>query len=103
MTTGKLGFHVKPWPSPSVHDPSLVRWLLRTQSYILSTVNYYFLFLIIYFLEASKKCILAYTSDSKQSKAKHVTRFCVIKQSTTKFDSKHSLCIIRYLSENYFL
>ena len=34
--------------------------MLRTQSYILSTVNY-FLFLIIYFLEASKKCILAYT------------------------------------------
>ena len=60
MTTGKLGLHVKPWPSPSVHDPSLVRWLLRTQSYILSAVNY-FLFLIIYFLEASKKCILAYT------------------------------------------
>jgi len=35
-----------------VHDPSLVRWLLRTQSYILSTVNN-LLFLIIYFLEAS--------------------------------------------------
>jgi len=31
--------------------------LLRTQSYILSTVNY-FLFLIIYFLEASKNVYL---------------------------------------------
>jgi len=38
--------------------------LLRTQSYILSTVNY-FLFLIIYFLEASKKCILAYTEQDR--------------------------------------